>query len=264
MYVPAHFALPEDQARELLSRCGAADLVTVHEHGPVATYLPFLFDPDAGERGALLTHVARNNSQAREPVTGPALVIVRGPDHYVAPEWSPSYREDGQVVPTWNYLTVHAYGTLAVHDDPDWVRDVVTRTTAQHERHYSVDAVPADFVARQLRAIVGIEIRLTRIEAKAKMSQNKSPADVLGIIAGLRAEAGRGHGGGSDDPAVSRGTAGSAGSAGPGGSAGSAAATADWMLAHSLPAAERRAALIDELASGRGGRRHRPSGAGTP
>jgi transcriptional regulator len=230
MYVAAHFALPEDQSRQLLAQVGAADLVTVHERGPVATYLPFLFDPAIGEHGTLLTHVARNNSQAREPVIGEALVIAHGPDHYIAPGWLPSQAETGQVVPTWNYLTVHAYGELTVHDDPDWVLDVVTRTTAQHERTYSVDAVPPDFVARQLRAIVGIEVRLTRLEAKAKMSQNKMPADVLGIIEALRGE-------------------------GAVGAADAAGRTADWMEQHSLPAAQRRAALIDDLATGPGGRR---------
>lgn len=227
MYVAQHFSLPDDQARQVLSRVGAADLVTVHASGPVATYLPFVFDPEVGEHGALLTHVARNNSQGRDPVLGEALVIAHGPDHYVAPGWLPSHAATGQVVPTWNYLTVHAYGSLVVHDDPDWTRDVVSRTTALHEQLYSVDRVPEDYLARQLRAIVGIELLLTRIEAKAKMSQNKSPADVAGIIEGLRAE-------GSDEAAVQ---------------------TAEWMEQHSLPAAQRRAATLEELATGPGGRR---------
>ncbi len=227
MYVAQHFRLPDDAARHVLAQVGAADLVTVHESGPVATYLPFVFAPEVGEHGALLTHVARNNSQAREATHGQALVIVHGPDHYVAPGWLPSHAETGQVVPTWNYLTVHAYGSLTVHDDPDWVLDVVTRTTARHETSYAVDQVPADFVARQLRAIVGIEIRLTWIEAKAKMSQNKAPADVAGIIEGLRAEAG-----GED-----------------------ALETAAWMEQHALPAAQRRAALLEDLATRPGGRR---------
>lgn len=227
MYVASHFALPDDRARHLLTHLGAADLVTVHESGPVATYLPFVFDPDTGEHGALLTHVARNNSQARDVVIGEALVIAHGADHYIAPGWSPSQAETGQVVPTWNYLTVHAYGSLVVHDDPAWTRDVVSRTTALHEQTYSVDAVPADYVARQLRAIIGIEVRLTRIEAKAKMSQNKSPEDVAGIIAGLRTEA-------RDESAVQ---------------------TAQWMEQHSLPAAQQRAATLEQLATGPGGRR---------
>jgi transcriptional regulator len=231
VYVADHFALPGDQARELLAHVGAADLVTVHASGPVATYLPFVFDPYVGEHGALLTHVARNNSQAREATLGEALVIAHGADHYISPEWQPSQAETGMVVPTWNYLTVHAYGALVVHDDPAWTRDVVSRTTALHERDYSVDQLSDDFVARMLRAIIGIEIRLTRVEAKAKMSQNKSPADVLGIIEGLRADP-------ADEAAVD---------------------TAAWMERHSLPAAQRRAAAIQELASGPGGRRGGPA-----
>lgn len=227
MYVAQHFSLSGDQARQLLAQVGAADLVTVHEAGPVATYLPFVFDPDAGEHGALLTHVARNNRQAHDVTIGEALVIAHGADHYISPDWLPSQAETGTVVPTWNYLTVHAYGALVVHDDPAWTRDVVSRTTALHERVYSVDQLPDGFLARMLRAIVGIEIRLTRVEAKAKMSQNKSPADVLGIIDGLRADA-------TTDAAVQ---------------------TADWMERHSLPAAQRRAAVIETLATGPGGRR---------
>lgn len=227
MYVAQHFSLPDEQARHLLTHVGAADLVTVHESGAVATYLPFVFDADLGEHGALLTHVARNNSQARDAVIGEALVIAHAADHYIAPRWSPSQAETGQVVPTWNYLTVHAYGSLVVHDDPAWTRDVVRRTTALHEQTYSVEAVPADHLARQLRAIIGIEIRLTRIEAKAKMSQNKSPDDVAGIIAGLRTEA-------RDESAVQ---------------------TAQWMEQHSLPAAQQRAATLEQLATGPGGRR---------
>lgn len=223
MYTAAHFRLPDDQARSLLLQVGAADLVTVHQHGPVATYLPFVFDPDLGEHGALVTHVARNNSQAREAILGEALVIVHGVDHYISPRWLPSLARTGQVVPTWNYVTVHAYGTVTRHDDPDWVADVVRRTTAAHERAYSVDDVPADHLARMLRAIVGIEVRITRVEAKAKMSQNKSPADVAGIIDGLRTDA-------------------------PGDRADR---TASWMQANSLPAAQRRADLLADLASGR-------------
>ena len=98
MYVAEHFSLPSDQARQLLSHVGAADLVTVHEAGPVATYVPFVFDPDIGGHGALLTHVARNNSQAREATIGEALVIAHGADHYISPGWQTSQAETGTVV----------------------------------------------------------------------------------------------------------------------------------------------------------------------
>ena len=226
MYVPRHFEMSPGQVRELLAGVGAADLVTAHDHGLVATYLPFVFDPDAGEHGALLTHVARNNRQWLDPVVGEAMVVVHGADHYVSPRWLPSYADTGHVVPTWNYLTVHAYGRLVAHDDPAWTEAAVRRLTAAHETAYSVDELPGDYLDRMLRAIVGIEIQLTRVEAKAKMSQNKTPGDVLGIIDGLRSEAG-------DEQAVQ---------------------TASWMAAHSVPAAERRAALIDDVARTHGRR----------
>ena len=220
MYVPNHFAMSTDQIHELLGGVGAADLVTAHESGLVATFLPFLFDPDVGDHGALITHVARNNSQATLPVVGDAMVIVNGAEHYVSPRWLASLAEDGRVVPTWNYLTVHAYGRLIVHDDAAWTEDCVRRLTTVHESSYSVDQVPAEYIERMLRAIVGIEIRLTRVEAKAKMSQNKRPEDVRGIVDGLRADAG-------DDLAV---------------------LTAAWMEQNSVPAADRRSALLERVA----------------
>ena len=190
MYVPAHFAADDAAVRALLDDHGAADLVTVGSTGPVATLLPFLHDPEAGEHGALLGHVARNNPQWRETTSDQALVIVRGPDAYVSPGWYASKAEHGRVVPTWDYVTVHVHGRLVVHDDPDWVADVVRRLTEKHEAGrapaWSVSDAPAPFVAGQLRAIVGVEVEMTRIEAKAKLSQNRPPADVAGVVTGLR------------------------------------------------------------------------------
>jgi transcriptional regulator len=153
--------------------------------------LPFVHEPDAGEHGALLGHVARNNPQWREAAEGEALVIVRGPDAYVSPSWYASKAEHGRVVPTWNYVTAHVYGRLLVHDDSAWVEALVRRLTEQREASlphpWSVDDAPPAFVAGQLRAIVGVELRITRIEAKAKLSQNRPAADVEGVIAGLAA-----------------------------------------------------------------------------
>ena len=194
MYVPAHFAVDDAQVHELLAHHGAADLVTVTDQGLLATMLPFVFDPEAGpgEHGALLGHLARNNDQWRVPARGESLVIVRGADAYVSPGWYRSKSEHGRVVPTWNYITAHVYGRLVVHDDPAWVEDLVRRLTTKHESRmaepWSVDDAPAPFVAGQLRAIVGVELAITRIEAKAKLSQNRPPADVAGVVAGLRAE----------------------------------------------------------------------------
>ena len=189
MYVPAQFAASDSTVRDLLSRHGAADLITATAEGLLATLLPFIYDPDIGEHGVLLGHLARNNDQWRLPVRGEALVIVRGPDSYISPSWYPSKVEHGRVVPTWNYLTAHVYGRLVVHDDPRWLEQLVRRLTAKHERAstrpWSVDDAPPPFIAGQLRAIVGVELVINRVEAKAKLSQNRPAGDIDGVLAGL-------------------------------------------------------------------------------
>jgi len=197
MYIPAHFAAGDAAVQELLARHGAADLITVTGNGLLATMLPFAYEPGAGEHGALLGHVARNNDQWRTPATGESLAIVRGPDAYVSPSWYAAKAEHGRVVPTWNYVTAHVYGRLLVHDDPAWVEDVVRRLTGKHEaarlaspgqaKPWSVDDAPRAFVEGQLRAIVGLELQITRIEAKAKLSQNRPLGDIAGVVAGLSA-----------------------------------------------------------------------------
>jgi len=190
MYVPAHFAPDEALVDELLRNHGAADLVTVTPGGLVATMLPFIYEPSAGEQGALYGHLARNNEQWKLSTEGDSLAIVRGPDAYITPGWYATKVEHGRVVPTWNYVTAHVYGRLVVHDDATWTENLVRRLTAKHEAYrdhpWSVDDAPREFIEGQLRAIVGIELLITRIEAKAKLSQNRPPADVDGVIAGLR------------------------------------------------------------------------------
>jgi transcriptional regulator len=192
MYVPAHFAVDEAATRELLARHGAADLVTLTDEGLVATMLPFAYVPPAedGELGTLHGHLARNNPQWKLPARGEALAIVRGPDAYISPAFYASKTEHGRVVPTWNYVTAHVYGELIVHDDAAWTESVVRRLTAKHEarnsRPWSVDDAPRAFIEGQLRAIVGVELLITRIEAKAKLSQNRPVADIAGVVDGLR------------------------------------------------------------------------------
>lgn len=195
MYIPAHFAPDAALVDELLRNHGAADLVTVTPNGLVATMLPFIYVPPAdpaaaGPHGALHGHLARNNPQWKLDAAGESLAIVRGPDAYISPGWYASKAEHGRVVPTWNYVTAHVYGRLVVHDDPVWTEDLVRRLTVKHEayrdRPWSVDDAPRAFVEGQLRAIVGVELEITRIEAKAKLSQNRPAADVEGVIAGLR------------------------------------------------------------------------------
>jgi transcriptional regulator len=191
VYVPTHFAADDAVVRELLSRPQAADLITMTDEGMVATFLPFVYEPDEGGRGVLRGHVARNNDQWKRPARGESLVIVHGPDAYVSPNWYASKAEHGRVVPTWNYVTAHVYGELRVHDDPVWLEGLVRRLTDLHEagepRPWTVDEAPERFVAGQLRAIVGVELWISRIEAKVKMSQNRPAVDVEGVISGLAA-----------------------------------------------------------------------------
>ncbi|MER5261576.1 FMN-binding negative transcriptional regulator [Actinosynnema sp. NPDC002837] len=189
MYVPAHFAPDDESVRDLLRRHGAADLVTATERGLVATFLPFVYDEEAG---VLRGHLARNNEHWRLPVVGEGMVIVRGPDAYVSPSWYPGKAEHGRVVPTWNYITAHVHGQVTFHDDPEWVGRAVRELTGKHEagreRPWAVDDAPGKFIAGQLRAVVGVEVAITRVEAKWKLSQNRPSADVDGVVAGLRAE----------------------------------------------------------------------------
>jgi transcriptional regulator len=194
MYIPAHFTADDHAVRDLLINHGAADLITSTAKGLLATMLPFIYEepgssPDAGEHGRLLGHVARNNDHWRVPADGEALVIVRGPDAYISPAWYEAKREHGRVVPTWNYVTAHVYGRLVIHDDPSWVEALVRRLTTRHEgarpKPWTVDDAPPLYIEGQLRAIVGLEISISRIEAKFKLSQNRSDADVAGAIEGL-------------------------------------------------------------------------------
>jgi transcriptional regulator len=192
VYIPAHFEPDPALVDELLRNHGAADLVTVTSQGLVATMLPFMYVPPAdgtGSLGALHGHLARNNDQWKLTPEGEALAIVRGPDAYISPGWYAAKAEHGRVVPTWNYVTAHVYGRLVVHDDPGWTEDLVRRLTVKHEsareHPWSVDDAPRGYIEGQLRAIVGIELAITRIEAKAKLSQNRPAADIDGVIAGL-------------------------------------------------------------------------------
>jgi len=184
MYVPAHFAASPDDIAALLDGAHVVDLVSPTAGGLIATPLPMLL-----EGTSLVGHVARNNPHWQAATTGESMVIAHGPDAYVSPTWYATKREHGRVVPTWNYLTAHVYGELVVHDDVEWLRALVTRLTERHEagrpQPWSVSDPPEAFVEGQLRAIVGVELRITRIEAKAKLSQNRPEADRAGVIAGL-------------------------------------------------------------------------------
>lgn len=192
MYTPHQFALEDPgQVADLVRTVGAADLVSVGPDGtPLATRLPVLWDQEVG---VLHAHFARANEHWRHIADGArGLAVVTAAEAYISPSWYASKAEHGRVVPTWNYSQVHFAGTLTVYDDTDWVRAMVTRLTEQHEhgrrQAWSVSDAPERFMTGQLRAIVGVELRIDRVEAKAKLSQNRSDADRTGVVIGLRTE----------------------------------------------------------------------------
>jgi transcriptional regulator len=186
VYVPHFNRMDEPDVSDFLDAVGTAELVTTGADGyPVATLMPFLRDGDR-----LLMHMARGNPHWQAMDHGcPALAIVAGPQAYVSPAWYAAKREHGRVVPTWNYSAVHLIGTVSTHHDEAWLRDLVERLTDRHEAdrpdRWSVDDAPPEFIVKQLRAIVGVELSIERIEAKAKLSQNRSSEDRSGVIAGL-------------------------------------------------------------------------------
>ena len=189
MYVPRPFAVDSAEADALLSDLVVGQLITSTPAGPMATFVPWVLSV---ETRALVGHIARSNPQWQTPWVGQAMVLAQGPDGYVSPGWYPSKAEHGRVVPTWNYVSLQVFGELIVHDDALWVGDVVRRLTDRHEAHrpvpWAVDDAPVEYVDAQLQGIVGVELRIERIEAAIKMSQNKGAADSSGVIAGFTAE----------------------------------------------------------------------------
>ncbi len=197
MYVP-HFNRVDDAAEihELVRQVGAADVVTVGPDGtPVSTLLPVMWSEDGT---VVIAHMARANghwrhiARAQQDGEVKALAIVSGLQAYISPSWYAAKAEHGRVVPTWNYSAVHLTGTVTVHDDAEWVREAVTRLTQTHESGratpWAVTDAPETYVTKQLRAIVGVEMRVHIVEAKAKMSQNRSEADRAGVAGGLAAD----------------------------------------------------------------------------
>jgi transcriptional regulator len=170
-----------------------ATLVTIGPDGLRASILPMLFDPDDGAHGTLRGHLARGNPQWREieASSTEGLAIFDGPDAYVSPAWYEEKRRTGKVVPTWNYTTVHAHGGITVHHERDWllphVRQLVERHEAGRVAPWSLDDVPDGYAETQVKAIVGLELRIERLEAKRKLSQNRADDDVVGVIRGLGA-----------------------------------------------------------------------------
>ena len=197
MYIPAHFAETRPEALARLIHAHPLGML-VHASGGLldADHIPFEFDPDEGPHGTLRAHVARANPLWQRCPTGtPVMAVFRGAEAYVSPNWYPSKHQTHRLVPTWNYEVVHAHGTLTVHDDERFVRRIVARLTRRHEagepRPWKMgDSAPA-FIDELLRQIVGIEIAVTALHGKAKLSQNRAPHDRLNAADTLAA---RGHG----------------------------------------------------------------------
>jgi transcriptional regulator len=233
MYLPRHFTVTDlAQISAFVDAAQSADLVTFDGTKPVSTRLPVIWDrpavfdgvaPQVADDadgadvadaagadvaqtadpsgpvsyGRLLGHIAIANDQWKTAQPGAqALAIVAGPQAYISPSWYESKARHGRVVPTWNYEAVHLTGTIAFHQDPEWLRGFVTRLTERHERGrthpWAVTDAPPEYIDGQLRAIVGVELTITTIEAKQKLSQNRSSLDRAGVVAGLAGEPGPG------------------------------------------------------------------------
>lgn len=188
MYQPPGFAVTDETTlRDAIRAIGLGELITVGSCGPEATRIPLLVSDDAK---VLRGHLARANPQwANADLSVPVLVCWHGPNTYISPNFYPSKLEEGKVVPTWNYITVQARGSMVVHDDVPWVRQVVEDLTDLHEagsaQPWSVEDAPPSYVEAMAKAVVGVEIKVTSLEGKWKLSQNRPVRDFEGVIAGL-------------------------------------------------------------------------------
>lgn len=191
MYVPPVFREDDpSMLRQIMREARLSTLVTATSEGLIATPLPLILDEsEKGEYGVLYGHLAKANPQWKLPATGEALVIFPGPDAYVTPSWYAAKREHGKVVPTWNYVAVHAYGPVEFFNDEDRLLEVVTRLTNLYEHPrtepWAVTDAPEPFIKSQLKGIVGLRLPITRIEGKRKMSQNRSADDRDSVAEGL-------------------------------------------------------------------------------
>ncbi len=196
MYLPPHFK--EEQLpliHEAIRRARLGTLVTLGAEGLVASHLPMLLEPEPAPYGTLHGHVARANPQWRGNSPDlQALAIFMGPDAYITPAWYETKRQTGKVVPTWNYVAVHAYGELRFYEDADRLLALVTKLTRSHEGKraapWAVSDAPPDFIRSQLKGIVGFELEIARLEGKWKMSQNRTAEDRAGVVEGLKREGG--------------------------------------------------------------------------
>jgi transcriptional regulator len=199
MYIPpAHSETDEDTIFAFLAAHPFGALVTVADDGElVATHVPWLVHRDRGAKGVLEGHIAKANREHQLPGengtdrSSEALVIFTGSDAYISPSWYPSKAEHGKVVPTWNYIAVHVYGRVHFTSDREFLARHLEHLVTKHEGGrpipWMISDAPRDYIERQMNAIVGVELSISRIEGKWKMSQNRPPADVDAVIENLRA-----------------------------------------------------------------------------
>lgn len=197
MYTPPAFRDDEKESLHATIRAARlANFITATADGPLATPLPLFLDASEGGHGVIYGHLAKANPQWQVPPVGNALAIFMGPDAYVTPQWYATKQETGKVVPTWNYVTVHASGPVEFFDDHARLLEAVRRLTNLHEANlheagrgtpWAVTDAPKDFIAAQLRGIVGLRMEVAKLEGKRKMSQNRNAADRAGVAAGLAA-----------------------------------------------------------------------------
>jgi transcriptional regulator len=190
MYIPPAFRNNDASSiHEVIRSARLANFVTATAEGLIATPLPMFLEEQEGEMGTLYGHVARANPQWKMTPAGDAMAIFMGPDAYITPSWYVTKEETGKVVPTWNYVAVHAYGPVEFFDDECRLHDIVSRLTDLHEtarsKPWAVTDAPADFIRSQLKGIVGLRMPITRLDGKCKMSQNRNAGDRAGVIKGL-------------------------------------------------------------------------------
>lgn len=192
MYTPSYFK-DEDLAslHRQIEGTRLATLVSADESGLQAIHVPLLLDPNAGPNGTLFGHLAKANPQWKTLAAGEALVIFQGADAYISPSFYAAKAEHGKVVPTWNYLAVHAYGRAEVFTDPARLLQIVSGLTDKHEagraEPWAVSDAPADYIEKMLNGIVGFAIPIDRLEGKRKLNQNRSAEDIAGVSKGLAA-----------------------------------------------------------------------------
>jgi transcriptional regulator len=197
MYAPKHFEETRVEVlHDLIRSYPFGALVTMTPDGLDANHIPFEIDPAPGPFGTLRGHVARANPVWRDRAPdAAALVIFQGVDSYVSPSWYPTKMETGKVVPTWNYVVVHAHGVPRFIDDRAWLRAFVEKLTSRHEagrrEPWKVTDAPADFIDKQVGAIIGLEMPITRLVGKWKVSQNRPSQDRDGVVEGLLREGGQ-------------------------------------------------------------------------